>query len=540
MKHIKLILSAVAIGGVMLAGTGCKKYLDVNTNPNVAQDVPPELLLPAAEIYLGSSLGVDLQVNGSFWAQYWTQSPASSQYKIYDRYSPTSSSYDRVWSLLYSSALSDLNQMEKKGLASNQRQYVGIARILKAYSFQVITDGWGDVPFSQALRGLPEDGGITSPTYDAQTAVYDGIAKMVQEGRTLIEEADAAGLAIGGDLIYSGDMVKWQQFANTLELKIYLRLSERDPARAQASVSRIMTQAAAGAGFIDETSDAQINYVSAAGQQNPLYSEMSGLNHVQNIVASKTVIDSMNANNDFRVAAFFNPVGGNYVGIAQGNYTISSSTPVSIPNARTGADASSANQDASALAPVKFITSYESYFLQAEAVARGWGSGSAQDLFEQGIRASFAKYGAGIDELELDLVDTPDAINGVPLNAPITLSSANAADFYINGLETDSLGEVLPPAYWAQYPTGGTVQQKVRHIITQKWFSMTGNQGFEAWTEWRRTGYPDFFTVSAQSALPKTKAFLPRRFFYPDVEVQRNQNFPGQKLITDRVYWDVH
>src|SRR3982751_2511329 len=98
MKHIKIIVSAACLGGALLLGTGCKKYLDINTNPNVAQDVLPEQLLPSAQIFLGSSLGVDMEITGSFWAQYWTQSPASSQYKIYDRYSPTSSTYDRVWS----------------------------------------------------------------------------------------------------------------------------------------------------------------------------------------------------------------------------------------------------------------------------------------------------------------------------------------------------------------------------------------------------------------------------------------------------------
>lgn len=540
MKNIKLIVGAAFLGGAVLLGSGCKKYLDVNTNPNVTQDVLLEQLLPSSEIFLGSAVGVDLQINGSFWAQYWTQSPASSQYKIYDRYSPTSSTYDRVWQLMYSSALSDLDQMEKKGLASNQRQYVAIAKILKAYSFQIITDAWGDVPFSQALKGLPEEGGITSPAYDPQAAVYDGIAKMIQDGRTLLEESEANGLELKGDVIYAGDLVKWQQFANTLELKLFLRLSEKNPAKAQAGVANIVTKANAGAGFIDESSDCQINYSSTAGNQNPLYSEMAGLNKVQNIVGSKTVIDSMNANTDLRVEVFFNPINtGAYVGIAQGNYTVSSSTQVSIPNASTGADVSSSNQELSKVAPVKFITSYESYFLQAEAAARGWSGGNAKVLFEAGIAASFNAYSKEFDALDEILVDTPDAIGGVPLTVPIKVSAATATDLYLNGITTDS-GLVIDPAYWGQFPTTGTVQDKVKFIITQKWFSMTGNQGFEAWTEWRRTGYPSWFTVSVQSAIGSSPAAFPHRFFYPDVEVQRNLNFPGQKLITDRVYWDIH
>jgi hypothetical protein len=237
------------------------------------------------------------------------------------------------------------------------------------------------------------------------------------------------------------------------------------------------------------------------------------------------------------VFGFFNPINtGAFVGIAQGNFTIPSSTQVSTANTKVGALAS---DDNSALAPVKFISSYESYFLQAEAAARGWGAGNAKALFENGIAASFASYIGDIGDEGLILVDTPDGIGGVPLTEPIALDLNSALDVYMNGITTDS-GQDYPAGYWAQFPTAGTVQQKVRHIITQKWFAMTGNQGFEAWNEWRRTGYPEFFTVSVESAIGKTKSILPRRFFYPDVEIQRNLSFPGQKAITDRVYWDIH
>lgn len=533
------ILTLLFIAAIAMS-TGCRKYLDINTNPNVAQDAPEELLLPSAQLYLASAVGVDLQVNGSIWAQYWTQSPASSQYKILEQYSPSASTYDRVWGLLYSSCLTDLNQMEKKGRANNKAQYVALAKLLKAYAFQIITDGWGDVPYSQALKGLPEDGGITAPKFDPQQQIYDSLIAMVQQARTLMTGLTAEQ-SIDGDLIYGGHINSWQRFANTLELKMFLRLSERNPAKAQAGVAHVMSTAGTTGGFIEEGQDAQINFSSTSGNQNPLYSEIVGLQRIQNLVGSKTVIDSMNglgqAWYDWRVEVLFSPTSSGWVGLAQGNYTAPPSTIVSPPSPNVGANA---NDAGSALAPVKFMTSYESYFLQAEAVARGWATGDAKSLFEEGISASFGSYSAAFDALDETIIDTPDAINGVPLTAPLRLSAQTAADIYINGLETDSLGVVIEPAYWAQYPSGGTVQQKVRHIITQKWFSMTGNQGFEAWTEWRRTGYPDFFVVSANSIIGKTPASFPRRFFYPDVEVQRNLNFPGQRLITDRVWWDVH
>jgi len=89
----------------------------------------------------------------------------------------------------------------------------------------------------------------------------------------------------------------------------------------------------------------------------------------------------------------------------------------------------------------------------------------------------------------------------------------------------------------APYPETATVEQQIKAIITQKWFAMDGNQNIEAWTEWRRTGYPDFFTISRASRIGNQ---YPVRLPYPETELTRNLNFPGQKNITDRVWWDVN
>jgi hypothetical protein len=471
--------------GLLVGAAGCKRYLDVNQTPNVAHDAPVSVVLPSTEIYLASAMGVEMQINGSIWAQYWTQSPVASQYKTLEQYQPSATSYDRVWELFYSSELADLKYIEKTATAQHLKQYVAISKLLQAYTFQVLTDAWGDVPYTQALKGAPEDGGITSPAYDQQQAIYTSLLGTVDSAIALIDPNDAAA-PTSDDLIYGGDMNKWLLFANTLKLKMYLRFSEKNPAFAQAGIAAL---AASKAKFIDAGDDALINFSSTAGSQNPLYAEEVALGGIQNLVASKTVVDSMVANNDARVLQFFTGT----TGIKQGNYNVQASA--SSPSSLVGA---LANDASSATAPVKFITSYESLLLQSEAVARGWLSGDAKDLFGQAIVANYVAYG---------------------------LTDADA-------------GSYIDSTYWGTYPTSGTVQQKVRHIITQKWFCMCGNQGFEAWTEWRRTGYPNFFTVSVTSLITPGK--FPRRFFYPNDELTRNNKFPGQKAITDPVYWDVH
>lgn len=489
-------LIALGAGIALLGASSCKQQFDINQNPNVAQQVTPALLLPTAELGIGSALGVNMNNNGSIWVQHWTQNASASQFRTLEQYQPTASTYDLPWTLLYTSVLPDLKRMNQLAGQANQKQYQAIAMLLTAYSYQLITDAWGDVPYSQALNGLPEDGTILNPLYDRQEAVYNGIIQMTKDGMALIDLNDANHPG-ADDLIYGGDMDLWNRFGNTLLLRMYLRLALRSPALAQAGITELDNN---GIGYITDGEDAQINYSTTSGNQNPLAVEDRRLG--QNQVASATSADSMNSNADPRRAVFYNAAtpATNIVGLPQGAGVAQTGVTYNIPNPLTGANAAAvgtAAADVASQAPVKLLTSYESYFLQAEAVVRGWSTGDDQDLFESGIAANFDAYG---------------------------LSAAN-------------LNTYLGSAYWGQYPTSGTATQRIRHIITQKWFSMNGNQGFEAWTEWRRTGYPDFLVISQTSLIGNR---FPARFFYPDVEFSRNANFPGQPLIYDRVWWDIN
>src|SRR5438045_3345042 len=106
-------LLAVAAGAALLMSTGCRKYLDVNQNPNAPATATDNLILPSTQAAIGMAVGNNLQVYGGLYAQYWTQNPNSSQYKSIEQYNPEPASFDRVWGILYNDALEDIRLLEQ-------------------------------------------------------------------------------------------------------------------------------------------------------------------------------------------------------------------------------------------------------------------------------------------------------------------------------------------------------------------------------------------------------------------------------------------
>ncbi|MBO9730714.1 MAG: SusD/RagB family nutrient-binding outer membrane lipoprotein [Chitinophaga sp.] len=482
----KNIITLAFLSALLLSAPGCKKFLDVNKDPNHAVDVTVDVLLPSAQSGLTFALGNTLTIDGGIWGQYWTQSPTSSQYKNLDQYSPSEGDFGNVWFNIQVDALENLQKVIDKGNATNKKQYVAIGMLLKAYAAQLSTDLWGDVPFTQATQGDATTP-ILYPKFDTQSDIYTGIVKLIDDATKLIDPDDPNAPG-GDDLIYGGDMTKWLHFANTLKLRVGLRLAKKDATRAGNIVKTLQ-----GADFIQPGESALQNFNSTGGQTNPLYGAMAGsvLGRITNLVASSTAVNFFSGNSDPRLNAFYNKVGSAVVGIPQGSFNNPPTTTVSLPSAATGANPTDAN---SAFAPVKLMTDYEADFLQAEAIARGWLTGAtAADMYNQGITDNFTAYG----------------VDG-------------AADY------------MAQPAI--AYPAGGDVETQVKAIITQKWAAMCGNQTIEAWTEWRRTGYPSFFVISKASIIGANR--WPGIFLYPSSELTRNPNAPKTNhLVYDKVWW---
>jgi SusD/RagB-like outer membrane lipoprotein len=489
LKKIALILCPA----VLLFSSGCKKFLNVNQDPNNLPAAHPAQLLPTVEVALGVTLGDDYYSFGNIWAQYFTQSAIASQYKSIDAYLQVNADFNYGWQHLYQSALINTQLMIENSAGNStqipQVQYMAIGYVLKAYALQLGTDAFGDIPMNEALQGLANK----NPTYDPQETVYDTIFSLLHQGKALMNNSDPTNPG-AADVIFQGNMNNWVAFANTLELRAWLRLSQINPAKAQAGVQALYTS---GANFL--TSNAQITYSATGGNQNPFYIKEVSLNYAQNMAASQTVISAFVRNNDPRQFALFDTAGSASPGqtlpdtvayLPQGASIFFNNKPTSPPSALVAGNAQDPN---SALAPVFLISQSESYFLQAEAIARGWapgGSAAASSLFTQGITASFTA-------------------DGIPAAAPAYIASAPDA--------------VFPPA----------AADQIKAIITQKYYAMCGSQGFEAWTEWRRTGYPNFFVPSASSG----GRTFPQRFLYPLTEVTANLHYPGTVPETTPVWW---
>ena len=364
MKKNKILIRTFLVAILLVSSfSSCKKdFFDINQDPNNALDANINLLLPSAQAGIGHALGNNLQIFGGIYSQYWTQSPAASQYKTIVQYFPAANDFDNPWAALYSDALQDLKAVIKKADAENKPNYAAIAKILQAYTYQILTDNWGDVPFSESLQG--EDF-LISPKYDKQQDIYPGIIQLAKDGIALID-INTDVHPTDDDLIFGGDMYLWYEFGNTLLLKMYLRLSEVDPAAAQAGIAELE---ASVPDFLYPGETAQITYVNQGGNTNPLYSSYVDIGNTQNLVANATCVNYMNTNLDPRVETLYNPaLNGSFVGIPNGDYDLPASTPVAYPGSASGGYG---DDPLAPTAPVIFMSSYESLFLQAEAAARG-------------------------------------------------------------------------------------------------------------------------------------------------------------------------
>lgn len=413
----------------------CETGLEgLNENPNAPSEVPVELILPQA---IENSINRLYSMSGlnGYVGAIWAQSYAKIQYTDEDRYdfSGRVSLINNIWESFYSTTLKDLYAIRDQAIVSEDPNSQAVAEILIAWNFQQLTDIWGDIPFSEAIQGLtdnPEER-IISPAYDPQSDVYSGILTLLEDA---VNRIDVGGSAPGqADLLYNGDMMMWQRFANSLRLRVLLRMSEVNEAEASAGVSEIIDNGLPI--FENHDHNAQLNYLPYPNN-NPV-NEFARTREDHKI--SNTALTWLAELDDPRIRIYAVPMrsqnaepttevytdsrGYNYQGI------INASQDNSIP---LGEASTMGHFFMAPTSPGRIITYNEVLFIRAEAAARGWTADDAETLYTEAVEASLNLYNSDRIDPVLSAFPGDAAFNHQGFNAeelPEGITDQEIADY---------------------------------------------------------------------------------------------------------------
>ena len=363
----------LALTATPLVITSCRQELDINVDPNNPSQASLSGLLSASQVGFAFALGGEGTRMPASIVQHYAGHRA--QPLDYAQYRITSSATDGTWTALYNT-LMDMKEMENKAAASGNQAYLGVSKLLQAHAFSVITDLFGDIPFSQALQGRAN----ITPVYDKQEDIYPALITMIDEGLAALT---AATETISGDIVYGGDVTKWKKYGNSLKLRLLNHLSRRQPNAAANFL-------ASNPSLIDTSvDDAKVLFGSVASNANPIY-QFDVLSGRKDQAVASTIVDKMKALSDPRVSVYFEPVTrnalglkGQYLGNAPGNDTEDSQKN---RYSRVG------SAYASIKAPVVLMSAAEVNFIKAEVYHRASDS-RAQAAYQAAITQDFAALG---------------------------------------------------------------------------------------------------------------------------------------------------
>ena len=492
-RKLLIIISAI----FLFVANGCD--LDINHDPDALAEIPDvKVLLPAAEMGIANNLmGWDFGFAGGFWVEYWTQSYTASQFKSLCEYLPQE--FNNAYQSLTAQPLQDLQFIIENTKDDENKGYYFVAEALSIFTWQMITDVWGDMPYFEALKGAE---GILHPKQDTGQDIYADLMKRINDLLTI----DVTGSSIDKkyDYIYAGDLSKWKVFANSLKLKLMLRLSETQ----QYNNGNVLS-------FIQNnemlTSSAKIPGTvwndAMEGKRHPMREfEAGGANYfTSNVIACKTFFDYLTENMDPRIDTLFSGTKAAFFGDF---------------DSKDDSDANGTTDDKEKFATIIFdpkmdlmlMSDWEVNFYIAEVYARA-GSALAKDFYEAGVKASLTQH---------------------------ALTNYN----------------ILQTGY-AQW-VGGSTEDQIKQIAMQKWVANCNYQHIESFLERNRTKYPPVSEIdikanrkAAWSNFPVgsltisvngrelLSGNLPASPLYPTSYTFRNIYAPSQKAnVGEKVWWN--
>ncbi|HEX8318787.1 SusD/RagB family nutrient-binding outer membrane lipoprotein [Longimicrobium sp.] len=385
MKNSILVRLAPMLA-LTLGAAACDGLTDLNEDPNAPTEVPARFLLTdgqqdAADRLLGTSFNID-------YSSVLVQHLAQIQYAEEDLYLYRSADTDLLFREAYSGYLMDFHTVARLGEAEGEPNVQAAGLIMKSWGMQNLTDMWGDLPYSEAFGGI--EGGVITPKYDTQAQIYDKMLADVTAAAAMIKTGDNP---LGAqDLIYGGNGAKWQKFANSLRLRMAMRMADANPTKARTEF--VAALAGPGGVFTSSADNAQICYTSTT--RNPWFTYWQS--RPGDYRVGRVLVDTLKSLSDPRLSAFAQPItatktyGGRTLaagemyyeglpaGLAANNYGF---TQVSQPGAALLAQ--------TACLPV--LTYEEVLFLRAEAAARGFTADNAQAMYQAAVTASMVRWG---------------------------------------------------------------------------------------------------------------------------------------------------
>lgn len=493
----KYITLSLVLTGVVLSG--CKKFGDfgdMNIDPTQVP-VPStkslftnslQALSGSVTTTTGQAQSLPALVIGSNIGFIWAQHMSEGPYLTSSNYGDAAAGQS-YWAY-YTGALINLQKIidsnNQGGLEAevtangSKNNQLAAARILKAFIFWKLTDRWGDLPYEEALKGAA----ILTPKYQKQELIYTDLFKELKEASAQID----AGLGMQGDILLGGDMAMWKKFAATQRLFMALRLSKLYPAAGGLAATEFN---AALPDVIAQGEDIAYKYLAGDPiNYNPWYTNYSIANR-NDFAVSEPLVRYMTANasgTDPRLPVFAETLpNGTIRGLEYGRVT-----QVNIPNVYSRLGTEFRQQDS----PGYWLTFAQVAFAKAEAAKLGWiagGDGAAKTFYDQGIDASLELYG------------------------------------------------VSDPTFKNQTGIAYLPATAIQQISTQRWIHLFLN-GWEAWSEWRRTGFP---ALAPGPGSTNSGGGIPRRQAYPVADKTSNKiNYEaviaqqGPDNINTRMWWD--
>ncbi|WP_316799099.1 SusD/RagB family nutrient-binding outer membrane lipoprotein [Pedobacter frigidisoli] len=494
---------------LLVTATGCKKsFFDINDNPNAPTEgsITAQLLLPSTLQRTAARMATSYNY-AALWMGYWARSGTYGPSTEQESYAITTTFGSTQWTNTntgWYDILADADLMDKKATAAGQPFYSGAAKVVKAIGFMYLVDQFGNVPYSKAFDFQNN----ILPAYDKGEDIYANLLLKLDEAAKQFAGATVTAEMQTADIMFKGDLTKWRKLVNSQRLKLLIHQSEYLTASAVATEIAKIT--ADGSGYITAGGTASVNpgYAVVANQQNPFWAaykrtELGAIVDDYNR-ANNFILGKFRNNNDIRYQYVFSPAGTPLNGNTYYGYNYGETIPNSDPKAINSSDVAGPGLAKSATQDQWLFTSVESLFLQAEAIQRGWISGTAESAYRSAVQESFTWLG-------------------------VTNATATATAYLDQASN--------PIVTWA---AATTPDAKIKLIDMQKYLALIGINNFEAYVDYRRLGVPTDLPLSLSPS--RGSNIIPSRLLYPQSEYNTNgANVAAQGTInaqTSKIFWD--